>query len=647
MTADLRALLGRTALAEATDGELLVRYSAERDDVAFAELVHRHAPAVYAACRRFLSAPADLDDAFQATFVLLSRKAGSLAHPDRLCGWLCGAAGRIARKVRDRSSKRSATETRLDDRHIVTPTPPDSADLKAVLDDELTNLPPAYREAVVLCDVEGVSRRTAAKRLGIPESTLSNRLTRARAMLGTRLLRRGVALGAGLSLSAVATASVPAKLVPLTVSRITSGVTPPHVASLANEGLEMPLPLRAAVAVLIGLCVAGLSLVTLTAAEPPKTPSVVSKPADPPEPDDPTPIDGGIAFGATYSRDGRLLAIAEVIGGVKKDVYRVTVFDATTWKVLHHLTGPTGIPRAVAFTADGRTVFASGDDGVVYSWDVKTGEAGVKLDAKAGACGAVVLSPDGKLLASAHQHFKNKQVKPRLVLWDVATGKVVHSLENDEKLVNVTAAFSPDGKRLLGAYGAALNQSEKFHGLVEWDVETGKEANRIDTPRVTKGATPIVQRVAYTADGTRVVAAGGEAVPMDGGGCNCLGYLWLIDRKTGKVEKTLIENDSVDYVRQMALSADGKKMYVGRAVPWAVFVMGKPHTTTGAEVQCWDTTRWEVEWAQAGDFTHRAWAFAAAPDGKRVAVSSENGVDLRDPATGAKRGALTAPAPPK
>lgn len=635
-------------LATATDTGLLGRYATERDDLAFAELVHRYAPAVYAQCRRHLSDPGSLDDAFQATFVVLARKAGTLTHPERLCSWLCGVADRIARKARVRNVKRGATEQPLDTADEPTTTDPTSdADLRAVLDQELNALPPDLRQLVLLCDVGGLSRRAAAKHLGIPVGTLSNRLTRARAILGSRLLHRGVALGAGLTLTAVITAAVPPQLVPLTVSRIASGAVPPSVTLLANEGLKMPFVLRATIAVFIGLCIAGLSLVTLTAAEPPKPPSVVDKPADPPEPDDPTPIDGGLAFGATYSRDGKLLALAEMIGGVKKTVYRVTVFDATTWKVLHHLSGPTGIPRAVAFTADGKTVFASGDDGVVYSWDVKTGKAGMKLEAKAGACGAVVLSPDGKLLATAHQHFKNKKVKPRLVVWDVATGKVVHSLENDEKLVNQTVSFSPDGKRLLGAYGADLNQSDKFHGLIEWDVETGKEVKRIDIPRITPGATPIVQRVAYTADGSQVIVAGGEAVPDGTGGCSCLGYLWLIDHKSGKVAKTLIENDREDYVRQMALSVDGKRMYVGRGIPWVVFALGKPHTTTGAELQCWDTTKWEVEWAQAGDFTHRTWAFAAAPNGKRVAVSSESGVNLLDPTTGEKRGGLTAPTTPK
>ncbi len=643
MTTTLRTLLGRPALVTVPDAELLTRYAADRDDVAFAELVHRHAPAVYAACRRFLSDPASLDDAFQAVFVLLSTKAGAIQSPDRLHGWLCGVSGRIARKLRDRNAKRSATERPLAD--VPEPATVERAptDLTAVLDEELARLPPAYREVVRLCDVGGVSRRAAAKQLGIPHATLSNRLTRARAMLGTRLLRRGVALGAGLSLTSISIASVPAKLVSLTVSRIAMDAVPSNLITLASIGAYPVIPIKSAGVLLAALLLAGIALGPMAAGEPGKgrQPVQAKKPADPPEPDDPEPTAGGMVYGAAYSRDGKLLALTEAKDADDMGEHRVTVFDATTWKVLHHLSGPTDVCRGVAFTADGKTLFVACDDGAVYSWDTKTGKAGVKLEAKAGACGAVVLSPDGKLLATAHQDFRNKDVKPRLQLWDAATGKPVKTLENGEVAFPQTVTFSPDGKTVAGAYAAGSGAADKFHGVIEWDVESGKEVKRIDAPRITDGASPVLLKVAYTSNGKQIVLAGGEAVPV-GNGCNCIGYLWVLDRKTGTVEKTLIDNARSDYVRQMTFSADGKKLYAGRISPQARFMNGRAVTLNMAEVQCWDTSTWEHDWSQVGEISHEPWALAVAPNGKRVGVSHTRGVDLLDAATGEKKGGLLA-----
>ena len=105
------------------DAELLCAL-ALRDEEALRELFRRYAPAVYAQCRRHLSDPSDLDDVFQATFVVLARKAGTLAHPERLCSWLCGVADRIARKARVRNAKRNAAERPLETADEPTTTDP-------------------------------------------------------------------------------------------------------------------------------------------------------------------------------------------------------------------------------------------------------------------------------------------------------------------------------------------------------------------------------------------------------------------------------------------------------------------------------------------------------------------------------------------
>lgn len=637
MTADLRALIGRTALAEATDADLLERFTTDRDDLAFAELVHRHAPAVYAACRRFVSAPADLDDAFQAVFVLLSQKAGAIGDPLRLSGWLCGVAGRIARKVRGRSLKRTATEKSLEAVPEPVATPVDPVDLKAVLDEELTRLPVAYRTVVVLCDVDGIPRRTAAKRLGIPESTLSNRLTRARAMLGGRLLRRGVALGVGLSLTSVAIASVPAKLVPLTVLRITTNTVPPDLLTLAFDGVPLMLPLKTAGVFLAGLLALGLCFVAPAAGEPVKSkPPVAKAPADVPEPADPEPEQlKGWAPGAAYSSDGKFLALT------MSESKTVRLYDPPTWKVIHTLEGPKELCPAVVFSADGKTLYAACDDGKLYTWDTKTGKAGETLAPKARGCSGLILSPDGKVLASGH--FDVDEKKSAIELWDTATGKSLRSLSADVPLLANSITFTPDGKTVAGGYHAAHATPPNlagFHGVIEWDVETGKEVKRVAIPRITPGATPITHTVGYTKDGKKLIVGGGEAEPTPGGGCFCIGYLWVYDRKTGEVEHTLISNNRSDYIRQFTLSTDGKKLYVPTHTPYRKVMRNGIQTDMSfSALQCWDTETWEMDWAHE-DEPHTVTALAASPNGNRLVVSDTSGCNLLDAKTGEPKGGL-------
>lgn len=634
MTADLRALIGRTALAEATDADLLGRYATERDDLAFAELVHRHAPAVYAACRRFVSAPADLDDAFQAVFVLLSQKAGAIGDPSRLSGWLCGTAGRIARKVKGRSARRTATEQPLEAVPEPAATPADSTDLKAVLDEELARLPAAYRVVVLLCDVDGLSRRTAAKRLGIPESTLSNRLARARAMLGGRLLRRGVALGVGLSLTSVAVASVPAKLVPLTVLRITTATVPPDLLALASEGVPAMLPLKTAGVFLAGLIALGLGFVAPAAGEPVKSkPPAAKEPVEPPDPE-PEQLKGW-APGAAFSRDGKLLALT------MSDTKTIRLYDTSTWKVIHTLEGPKEVCHAAVFSADGKTLYSACYDGKVYTWDTKTGKAGDTLDPQVGPCTGLILSPDGKVLASGHHSTDGKTTS--IELWDATTGKPLRSLKADVPLLANSIAFAPDGKTIAGGYHAShIDPTDLagFHGVIEWAVGTGKEAKRTAVPRTKPGDSPVVHTVGYTTDGKKLIVGGGAAEPTQGGGCFCIGYLWVFDRKTGELDRTVLENVRTDYVRQFTLSADGRKLYVPTHTPRRkVMRNGVLTEMSFSSLQCWDTQTWEMDWAHEGE-PNIVTCLTVSPNGKRVVVSDTSGCYLLDAATGEPKGGL-------
>jgi RNA polymerase sigma factor (sigma-70 family) len=203
-------------LADANpDAELLDRFIAGRDGDAFALLVRRHGPMVHGVCRRILRNHADADDAFQATFLVLARRA-RVVHPRALLGnWLYGVAYRTALESKRAAAVRRARERSAAEMRTPTTTNPVPPDLREVLDRELATLPDVYRAAVILCDLEGLSRKEAAERLGWLEGTLSGRLARARSMLAARLSRHGLAVpAAGLGLcSGTAAAEVPAALV--------------------------------------------------------------------------------------------------------------------------------------------------------------------------------------------------------------------------------------------------------------------------------------------------------------------------------------------------------------------------------------------------------------------------------------------------
>jgi RNA polymerase sigma factor (sigma-70 family) len=204
------------------DGELLGRFLADRDEAAFAALVRRHGPMVLGVCRRVLGHAQDAEDAFQATFLVLLRRAASIRKRESVGNWLYGVAYRTALEARAAAARRHAAERQVRTMPEPTVEPAELPDdLRPVLDAELTQLPDRYRAAIVLCDLEGRPRREAAVLLGIPEGTLSSRLAAGRRRLGRRLARRGItlsvgALAAGLGARA-ASAAVPAQLVQATV----------------------------------------------------------------------------------------------------------------------------------------------------------------------------------------------------------------------------------------------------------------------------------------------------------------------------------------------------------------------------------------------------------------------------------------------
>jgi RNA polymerase sigma factor (sigma-70 family) len=219
-----------------TDAQLLERYLADRDEVAFEGLLRRHGPMVLGVCRRVLRNDADAEDAFQATFLVLVRKAASVRPRGLVGNWLYGVAYRTSMKARAMNAKRRAKERAAGQ----STRPPSKADppgfdLQAVIDQEVSRLPAKYRTALVLCDLEGKTRAEAAGQLGCPDGTVATRLVKARSLLARGLTRRGVTLSAGgvalLLGRGAASAEVPAALLVSTMKTATSFAAGPAVAA--------------------------------------------------------------------------------------------------------------------------------------------------------------------------------------------------------------------------------------------------------------------------------------------------------------------------------------------------------------------------------------------------------------------------------
>ena len=251
------------------DGPLLARFLADRDEAAFAELVRRHGPMVLGVCRRMLGNSPDADDAFQAVFLVLVRRAGGLTGRATVGNFLYGVAVHAGQKARAAAMKRRAKEAVA---ARLRPTPADPSDWLDVFDAELAKLPDKYRGALVLCELEGVSRRDAAARLGVPDGTLSSRLATAKRLLADRLTRRGVtAPAAGLAVV------VPRSLADAAVRTAIGGASA-TVLSLTNEVVRAMYvtKLTAGTAVVLAAVAVGAGVVL---AQGPKT-----DPAPPPQP---------------------------------------------------------------------------------------------------------------------------------------------------------------------------------------------------------------------------------------------------------------------------------------------------------------------------------------------------------------------------
>lgn len=237
--------LGRVSAAGGlTDGQMLDRYRQSGDRAAFTALVERHGPMVLSVCRRVLGNVHDAEDAFQAVFLVLVRKARSIGKRESVGSWLHGVAVRIAKKARTATARRRFVERQAATTAVSESTPETiGQELRPILDEEIARLPERYRLPVILCYLQGKTHTEAARQLGWPKGTVATQLARARIRLRRRLEWRGITLSVtsiAAMLAQTAPAAVPFSLMSATVAIAASGTVAPAVSALA-KGALMPL----------------------------------------------------------------------------------------------------------------------------------------------------------------------------------------------------------------------------------------------------------------------------------------------------------------------------------------------------------------------------------------------------------------------
>src|SRR5579875_2285407 len=296
----IRTLAAAQADNPCTDQQLVEQFATQREQASFAALVRRHGLMVLGVCRRVLGHEQDAEDAFQATFLVLARKAGSIRKHDSVSSWLHGVAHRIAEKLRAKEVRRAFHERKAASRPAVDPAE-DVAwrEIRCLLDSELARLPERYRGPLVLCYLQGKTQDEAARQLDWSLRTFRRRLKCARDLLIGRLTRRGVTLSAALSAPLLVDAATQAALPPLLIAntiraglasasgQTTGALISAQVESLARCGVGSLLTKKTSIAVVlllsmivgIGGLLAHRAVPSGTRAEAPAAPPPQSPPA--------------------------------------------------------------------------------------------------------------------------------------------------------------------------------------------------------------------------------------------------------------------------------------------------------------------------------------------------------------------------------
>jgi RNA polymerase sigma factor (sigma-70 family) len=635
----LRRLAGGPQSGAVTDRVLIDCFTRAGDEGAFEALVTRHGPMVLRVCRQVLGNIHDAEDAFQATFLVLARKAADLSWHESVSAWLHEVAYRLALKARTAACRRRVHESRVDGPLPVAPGLGEITlrEAQVVLHQELNRLPSKLRTPLVLCYLEGLTQDQAAQQAGWSLSTLKRRLKRALTLLEGRLQRRGLALAALLSvrmLTDVGSASAAGleEIVKAGAAfRAGKGAEQTSNAGLLANSLLRTMFLSrlrwaAAVTLVVIVVVVGGGLAAWHALSPDETPTINSSvqpqlaraPLPPVRNDiqeklEKAPMGNGTPMrlkaavqGVAFSPDGKFVA-----GCGKMPDGTLRLWRAATGEEVWRRELECDV-FAVAFSSDGSIVAVAAQDKTVRLCDAKSGKELRLLRGHKAAVTSVVFLRDQKTLVSA-------DLEGSVRFWNQDTGKESRSFSVEGHAIR-SLALSDDGQ-LLAAGCEKLPESIRSHVHL-WDLPSGKERPSL---RYYPGG---VQTLAFSPD-NKTLAYGGMAgyimwsnvkdekskpneiepviawgeltFPLtamvysgDGGtlACGfCNGVIYVCDTGSGKVKKRLQGMEppttwmSPPGVLALSLSQDGKTLAAGgsdRAVRLWDLTSGKQHTFDGA-----------------------------------------------------------------
>jgi RNA polymerase sigma factor (sigma-70 family) len=662
----IRSLAARRD-SPAGDAELLLQFVSHNDESAFESLLRRHGPMVLRVAHRIVGNETDAEDVFQATFLLLARRAGSIRKRESVASWLHGVAHRLALSARGRRARRQEREREAAAIRSIESSESAWNELEETLHEVLAQLPAKYRTPLVYCYLEGWTQEEVARQLGKPLGTVRGWLARGRELLRKRLQNRGISLsgeGASAALLASACATAEAVPMPLRIATLQSAhlfatggnvmtLISPSVAALVKKGLTAvligKLKSGAAGALALALLVMGTSWAAHRTfrANPPSgdetTDKTAPKQAAPQErprtdsPADPLPP-GAVArlgnerFGHegwihqfALSPDGRTIAAVARKSAAFWDFAtgRLTQRLAIGWDM-----------HCLVFAPDGKSAAVGGEDCIVHIFDIASGKELRRLVGHQpgkdrfvrGILGAS-FTPDGNTLLTWG-------IDETIRFWDTRSGKALRQIDGKGWIVR---KLSPDGKFL------AIQKTGAGQILHLVDVATVKEVRQLTQSGDVSG-------VAFSPD-EKILAVACGAVGKPG-------RITLWEPASGQKLGTL--TDPKDAVFALAFSPDSKvlasagygktirlwdlatKKEIREALPLPnpVYELsfsrdGKTLISSGPEtrVRLWDAAilreRFPTDAPQ--------WAITAiayAQDGKTMALSSNNQVWLWSPSTG-------------
>jgi RNA polymerase sigma factor (sigma-70 family) len=604
-----------------SDGELLERFIQRGDETAFAALVHRYGPLVMGVCRRMMRHEQDAEDVFQATFLVLARKAYTIRKHVSIGSWLFGVARHLAARALTTAARRARHESRAPSRPA--PDPREDVtwcEVQTLLDDELAGLPDQYRAPLLLCYFEGLTQDEAANQLGWKKRTVKARLARGRDQLRRRLTRRGLDLSAVLAaplLASRASASVPASLTEPSVQaalrfagkRTTSAVMSAKVMALAQAGLQMTsVPRLAVLAVgLLSMLLLGgtaflLSHQVPSADKPPTSPKYQVRT------DlygDPLPPGAVARLGTERFRHGNYNKhIAWVPGAsvvVSGEGQSLRFWDPATGKLLRQIVSPDRIFTDFAFTPDGSQIVSFGnvkDHSGSFSriWDTAAGREirTIPWVIQAWPPSNYRWGMDWKTVVTTYEG--------RVTVRDLATGVELRTSQLTKEYIDAVA-LSPDGKTV-----AIADESNPEILLWEWDTDVPPRKLKYSGARSRK-------QLVFSPDGKLLASHDTDTRVV---------RLW--DVSNGTLIHKLNRKPTTPEYMSLGFSSDGRLLVGAVGVIW-----GTP-STKGA-IYFWDTAKGnlvrqlEYDTLGIGDPI-------LSPDGRFLAAGSLGGVRVWDLETG-------------